>query len=69
MTNQTAAYVKKTIKTKMRTLADFDICDANDAEMVQRLTEEVEKHPDKDARLVLDYYCRPIIQAKVNSWK
>lgn len=59
---------KSIIKNKMRCLNDFGICSQNDAEMIAKLEKAIADSPDKDPRIVLDIYCRPMIQAKVNSW-
>ena len=59
---------KYIIYEKMRCLSDFDICDRWDDKMIKRLEDVINNNPDKDPRTVLDYYCRPIIQEKVNSW-
>lgn len=56
------------ISEKMRCLSDFDICAKNDKEMRKKLEQAIAEKPDKDPREVLDYFCRPMIQAKVNSW-
>lgn len=60
--------LKLAIKCKMQAFDDFGICNINDEEMKAKLMEVAKSKPDKDPREVLDYYCRPIIQAKVNSW-
>ena len=57
------------ISEKMQCLDDFGICDKNDKDMRKKLEEIVNKKPNDDPRKVLDYYCRPMIQAKVNSWQ
>ena len=56
------------VKEKMKVLDDFGICDKNDKSMIAKLEQVVKDHPEKDPREALDYYCRPMIQAKVNSW-
>ena len=56
------------VKEKMKVLDDFGICDKNDKSMIAKLERVVKDHPEKDPREALDYYCRPMIQAKVNSW-
>lgn len=61
--------VKQAIKDKMRCLDDFGICDIDDKNMIAQLQDEIAKYPDKDPRIVLDTYCRPMIQRKVNSWQ
>lgn len=64
------SYDKRTtvIRDKMRCLDDFGICARNDKEMIAELNEVLDKNPGKDPEVVLDIYCRPMIQAKVNSW-
>lgn len=66
-------YTKKSIdqavKDKMRVLDDFYICNKDDLAMKARLEQAIAAHPDKDPREVLDYYCRPMIQDTVNSWR
>lgn len=64
------SYDKRTtvIRDKMRTLDDFGICARNDKEMIAELNEVLDKNPGKDPEVVLDIYCRPMIQAKINSW-
>lgn len=64
------SYDKKTtvIRDKMRCLDDFGICARNDKEMIAELGEVLDKNPGKDPEVVLDIYCRPMIQAKINSW-
>lgn len=61
--------VERIIREKMRALGDFGICNENDQGMKETLQNVVKRNPDKDPQYVLDYYCRPMIQAKVNSWK
>lgn len=56
------------VKEKMKVLDDFGICGKNDKSMIAKLEQVVKDHPEKDPREALDYYCRPMIQAKVNSW-
>ncbi len=56
------------INNKMRCLSDFNICDMQDKDMRAKLRQAIAEKPDKDPREVLDYFCRPMIQAKVNSW-
>lgn len=60
--------IKSVVKEKMRCLSDFGICGMRDKEMASRLEQAILEKPDKDPREVLDYFCRPMIQAKVNSW-
>lgn len=68
------SYDKRTtvIRDKMRCLDDFGICARNDKEMIAELREvldrELAKNPGKDPEVILDIYCRPMIQQKVNSW-
>lgn len=52
----------------MKVLDDFGICEKNDKSMIAKLEQVVKDHPEKDPREALDYYCRPMIQAKVDSW-
>ena len=52
----------------MKVLSDFNICRNNDENMIKKLEEVIRNNPEKDPRYVLDYYCRPMIQAKANSW-
>lgn len=56
------------VKDKMRVLSDFGICDIHDEDMKAKLHAEIEKKPNEDPRVVLDVYCRPMIQNVVNSW-
>ena len=63
------ASVKKVINKKMQCLNDFNICSKDDADMIAKLQKIIDDNPEKDPRRVLDYYCRPMIQAMVNSWK
>ena len=60
--------VRSIINDKMRVLDDFDICDRQDQNMISKLEQYIKDHPEKTPREDLDYYCRPMIQAKVNSW-
>lgn len=59
---------KQLISNKMRCLSDFNICDMKDEDMRAKLRQAIAEKPDKDPQEVLDYFCRPMIQAKVNSW-
>lgn len=59
---------KQIINDKMKVLHDFDICDRHDEKMKNKLKQAILSNPNKDPREVLDYYCRPLIQDKVNSW-
>lgn len=59
----------KLINAKMKILSDFKICNRHDEDMRKRLIQAIESKPDQDPRHVLDYYCRPMIHVKVNSWK
>lgn len=61
--------VKKVISKKMQCLNDFNICSKNDTDMIAKLQKIIDDNPEKDPQRVLDYYCRPMIQAMVNSWK
>lgn len=67
MTNTKEASIRQVVKDKMRVLDDFGICDRHDKEM-KKLEQAIANKPDKNPREVLDYYCRPLIQAKANSW-
>lgn len=60
--------IKTLINEKMKVLHDFRICDKHDPEMRAKLEREIARHPDRDAREVLDYYCRPLIQEKMSTW-
>lgn len=62
-------HVNFLIREKMHVLEDFDICKKDDENMKKKLEEAIANNPNRDPREVLDYYCRPIIQSKVNSWK
>lgn len=64
----TSSDCKQLIRDKMRCLDDFDICDRFDKEMQSKLKQAIDENPDKDPREVLDCFCRPMIQAKINSW-
>lgn len=68
MTNTKEASIRQVVKDKMRVLDDFGICDRHDKEMKKKLEQAIANKPDKNPREVLDYYCRPLIQAKANSW-
>lgn len=68
MKNNNDPPVYQLINNKMRLLDDFGICERNDKDMKNKLRQAIRDKPDKDPRQVLDYYCRPMIQAKVNSW-
>lgn len=65
---QKGSIIKTVIKDKMRVLSDFGICNIGDDRMKEKLERQILEHPDKDPREVLDYYCRPMIQAVANSW-
>lgn len=60
---------KSLIKDKMRCLDDFGICEKDDQTMIKKLEKAIADNPGKDPRTVLDICCRPMIQAKANSWK
>ena len=60
--------ISSMINEKMKVLHDFDICDRYDKVMREKLKKAIESKPNKDPRETLDYVCRPLIQAKVNSW-
>ena len=61
--------ISKLIKSKMRVLSDFGICDRGDEKMMAELEQAIKTYPNKSKREALDYYCRPMIQKVVNSWK
>ena len=61
--------VSKLIKSKMRVLSDFGICNREDEKMIAELEQAIKTYPNKPPREALDYYCRPMIQKVVNSWK
>lgn len=61
--------IKRIIGDKMRCLDDFGICDRLDVSMREELERVIAENPGKDPQEVLDYYCRPMIQKVVNSWK
>ena len=60
--------ISKLIKSKIQVLSDFGICDRQDQNMISKLEQYIKDHPEKTPREALDYYCRPMIQAKANSW-
>lgn len=64
------SYDKRTtvIRDKMRCLDDFGICSKSDKGMIAKLNDVLDKNPGKDPEVVLDIYCRSMIQAKINSW-
>lgn len=66
--NRRQNIIKYLIREKMKVLSDFNICRKNDENMIKKLEEVICNNPEKDPRYVLDYYCRPMIQAKANSW-
>lgn len=61
--------ISKLIKSKMRVLSDFGICDRKDEKMIAELEQAIKAYPNKPPREALDYYCRPMIRKVVNSWK
>ena len=61
--------VSKLIKSKIQVLSDFGICDRKDEKMIAELEQAIKAYPNKPPREALDYYCRPMIQKVVNSWK
>ena len=61
--------MKSIIKEKMRCLEDFDICSRDDEEMIASLEKAITTNPEKDPQLVVDMYCRGMIQKKVMSWQ
>lgn len=66
--NRQKAHVRRVINDKMQVLQDFDICSKRDEKMKAKLAEAIAAKPDKDPVEVLDYFCRPMIQAVANSW-
>ena len=66
--NRKTAHIKKAINDKMRVLEDFGICTRRDTDMRRKLAAAIDAKPDKDPDEVLDYFCRPMIQAVANSW-
>lgn len=60
--------IKRIINEHMIILDDFDICDKYDHSMRNRMEAAIAAKPDKDPDLVLELFCRPLIQDKVNSW-
>lgn len=61
--------IRRLIADRMRILDDFGICDRHDHTMKKMLENAIAEKPDKDPEVVLEMFCRPMIQAKVNSWK
>lgn len=59
---------KTIIKEKMQCLDDFGICNRYDKCMIAKLEKAIDENPDKDPQVVVDILCRPMIQAKANSW-
>ena len=59
---------KQCINDKMQVLDDFGICNKDDKIMRKNLKRAIEEQPSRDPREVLDYYCRPMVQAVFNSW-
>lgn len=57
------------IRDKMRCLDDFGICARNDKAMIAKLEKVIDENPDRDPQIVVDIFCRPMIQAKANGWK
>ena len=60
--------VKRLVAERMQVLDDFGICDKHDEKMKKMLENAVADRPDKDPELVLEMFCRPMIQDKINSW-
>lgn len=60
--------IRYAINDKMRALDNFGICDRHDATMIAKLKQAIAEKPNKNPREVLDYFCRPMIQDKINSW-
>lgn len=69
MSNKSELRIKYMIAEKMKILHDFGVCSRYDKAMEDRLANAIAQKPDKDPREVLDYYCRPMIQAAVNKWQ
>lgn len=67
--NRTKTSIKRIIGDHMRTLDDFGICDKYDFDMRERMEAAIKAKPDKDPDEVLEFFCRPMIQEKINSWK
>lgn len=67
-TDKNSIGITQAVNAKMKVLADFKICNECDNAMRIELIQAAKNKPEKDLREVLDYYCRPMIQAKVNSW-
>ena len=61
--------IKRIIDDRMRVLDDFFICDKHDERMRSMLANAIAEKPDRDPEEVLEFFCRPMIQAKINSWK
>lgn len=61
--------IRRLIDDRMRILDDFNICDKNDINMKQKLENAIYEKPDKDPEEVLEFFCRPMIQQKINSWR
>lgn len=69
MANDQSRGIKWMLSEKMRCLEDFGICKRNDREMKAKLERAIAEKPNKDPQVVLDYYCRPMIQDVINKWK
>ena len=61
--------INSIIKDKMRCLEDFDICSRDDEKMIADLEKAIKDAPNKDPQVVVDMYCRGMIQEKVMSWQ
>lgn len=60
--------IKKMINEKMRLLDDFRVCEYSDDAMRKRLEEAIKERPNVDPQIVLDSYCKPLVQEVMNSW-
>lgn len=61
--------IKFAINNKMRCFDDFNICKYDDEEMREKFKKAIEARPTVDPQIVLDSYCRPIIEKTIFSWK
>jgi hypothetical protein len=66
--NRTKTSIKRIIAEHMQTLDDFGICDKYDFSMRNKMEAAIAAKPDKDPDMVLELFCRPLIQDKINSW-
>lgn len=60
--------IKKMINEKMRLLDDFRICAYDDAAMRKKLEQVIKERPDVEPRIVLDSYCKQLLQEAMNNW-